>query len=286
MSINDKLSGDVQAKLDKLRAYIKSLGSLAVGFSGGVDSSLLMVVAHDVLGDKAIAVTCTAVFVPDRELREARQFCTERGIRQLTCKVDPLSKENVRHNPPDRCYHCKNMIFSEIKRIAAENGIEYVAEGSNMDDLGDYRPGLRAVEELGITSPLREAELTKSDIRQISRALGLPTWSKPSYACLASRFVYGEDITVEKLQMVDKAEEFLIGKGFVNERVRLHGNLARIEVPAEDIDKLASCDMRKELTSRFKEIGFTYVTLDLQGYQMGSMNAVLDKSVTGPGEEK
>ncbi|MCR5657309.1 MAG: ATP-dependent sacrificial sulfur transferase LarE [Butyrivibrio sp.] len=271
----EKLTPVLQEKLNKLEEYIKSLGSLAVGFSGGVDSTLLLVVAHEVLGDKAIAVTSADVSVPEREVSEADAFCKEWGIRQVTCKVDPLQIESYKHNHPDRCYHCKHLIFSEIKKVAAENGIEYVAEGSNIDDLGDYRPGLKAVEELGVKSPLREAGMLKEDIRIISKAMGLPTWSKPAYACLASRFVYGEEITAEKLKMIDQAEQFLIENGFIQERVRLHGNLARIEVPAEDISRLAEDGIRQAVFARFKELGFTYVTLDLQGYKMGSMNLVI-----------
>ena len=275
IKINEPITPDLQEKLNRLEDYIHSLGSLAVGFSGGVDSTFLLVAAREVLGDKALAITGAAVFVPEREAAEAAAFCKERGIRQVICKVNPLTLEAFKHNHPDRCYHCKKMIFSEIIRVAKENGIEYVAEGSNMDDLGDYRPGLKAVEELKVTSPLREASLTKDDIRTISKAMGLPTWSKPAYACLASRFVYGEEITEEKLHMIDQAEQFLIENGFIQERVRLHGNLARIEVPAQDITRLAADDMRKAIFSKFKEIGFMYVTLDLQGYKMGSMNEVL-----------
>ena len=271
------LSDELNEKYNKLRDYIASLGSLAVGFSGGVDSSLLLAVAHDVLGDKAIAVTACDASVPEREIEEAKKFCSERGIRHFVCKVDPLQIEGYRKNSADRCYFCKHGIFSEIKRIAAENGIEYAAEGSNMDDLGDYRPGLRAVSELEVKSPLREAGLYKSDIRNISKALGLPTWSKPAYACLASRFVYGEEITEEKLHMIDKAEQFLIEHGFYEERVRMHGNLARIEVPPKDIERLAEKDMREAVYDEFRKIGFLFVTLDLKGYHTGSMNATLNK---------
>ena len=166
-------------------------------------------------------------------------------------------------------------IFTEVKKIADEHGIEYMAEGSNMDDNSDYRPGLRAVEELSVRSPLREAGLYKNDIRLLSKAMGLPTWSKPAYACLASRFVYGEEITEEKLNMIDRAEQFLIELGFIEERVRLHGKLARIEVPAKDIAKLASDEIREAVYKKFKEIGFMFVTIDMQGYRLGSMNATL-----------
>ncbi len=269
------LTDELQEKLTELKKNIEGLGSLAVGFSGGVDSSFLLVVAHEVLGDRAIAVTGVDASVPERELTEAKEFCEKYGIHQITCSWDPMQEESYRKNSPDRCYFCKKGIFSEIKRLAKEYGIEYVAEGSNMDDLGDYRPGLRAVEELSVKSPLREAGLYKSDIRNISKAMGLPTWSKPAYACLASRFVYGEEITEEKLHMIDQAEQFLIEHGFYEERVRIHGNIARIEVPAKDIPRLAEDDMREVVYKKFKDIGFIFVTLDMHGYKLGSMNATI-----------
>lgn len=274
----ENLSTELQEKLTRLEEYIRGLGSLAVGFSGGVDSSLLLVVAANVLGDKAMAITGVDASIPERELKEAKEFCKEREIRHIICKVNPMKEESYRHNSPDRCYFCKHGIFTEIKKIAAENGIEYVAEGSNMDDLGDYRPGLKAVEELSVKSPLREAGLTKQNIREISKALGLPTWSKPAYACLASRFVYGEEITEEKLRMLDQAEQFLIEHGFLEERVRIHGNIARIEVPAKDIERLASEEIREAVYEKFKALGFVFVTIDMKGYKMGSMNATLQKA--------
>ena len=272
---NLQLTPKLKEKLDKLKAIIADLGSLAVGFSGGVDSSFLLTVAHEVLGDKAIAVTNLDASVPEREKNEATAFCKERGIRQIICSVNPFMEESYRNNSPDRCYFCKRGIFTEIKRIAKENGIEYVAEGSNTDDLGDYRPGLKAVEELSVKSPLREAGLCKEDIRILSKAMGLPTWSKPSYACLASRFVYGEEITEEKLHMIDRAEQFLIEHGFLEERVRIHGNVARIEVSPADIPRIAADDMREAVYEEFKQLGFMYVTLDLKGYRTGSMNETI-----------
>ena len=275
MSDHVELTADQENKLVRLKEIIADYGSLAVGFSGGVDSSFLIAVAHEVLGDRLIAVTGVDASIPEREVKEAKAFCEERGIRQITCTVDPFKDESFRNNAPDRCYFCKHGIFSEIKRIAGENGIEYVAEGSNMDDLGDYRPGLKAVEELGVKSPLREAGMYKADIRRISNAMGLPTWSKPAYACLASRFVYGEEITEEKLHMIDRAEQFLIEHGFLEERVRMHGNVARIEVPPADIPRLASDEIRTAVYDEFRKLGFMYVALDLKGYRTGSMNATL-----------
>lgn len=275
MILNEPLNEELQNKLSRLEKYIADLGSLAVGFSGGVDSTFLLKVAYDTLGDKALAVTSVDASIPERELDEAKRFCNDNGIAHVICRVDPLKEEGYRKNTADRCYYCKRMIFSEIKRIAAGHGIEYVAEGSNIDDLGDYRPGLRAVEELSVVSPLREAWLSKSDIRAISKAMGLPTWSKPAYACLASRFVYGEEITEEKLKMIDLAEQFLIEHGFYEERVRMHGTIARIEVPGSDIPRLASDEIRTQVYERFRQIGFSFVTLDMQGYRRGSMNSTI-----------
>ncbi len=270
-----KLPNELREKYELLKDNIRGLGSLAVGFSGGVDSSLLLAVAQDVLSDNVIAVTSVHVSVPERELNEAKEFCSERNIRHFISRIDPMEDEEFRHNGPDRCYFCKRRIFTAIKRIAKENGMAFVAEGSNMDDNSDYRPGHRAVEELSVRSPLREAGLYKQDIRLISKAMGLLTWSKPAYACLASRFVYGEEITEEKLHMIDMAEQFLIDQGFHEERVRLHGNLARIEVPARDIERLASDKVREAVYKRFKEIGFLYVTIDALGYRQGSMNKTI-----------
>ena len=269
------LIDEQREKLNKLREIISELGNLAVGFSGGVDSSFLLAVAHEILRDRVIAVTGVDASVPEREVNEAKAFCIDRGIRHILCTVDPLREEGYRNNSPDRCYFCKHGIFTEVKKIADEYGIEYMAEGSNMDDIGDYRPGLKAAAELSVKSPLREAGLYKKDIRLISKAMGLSTWSKPAYACLASRFVYGEEITEEKLHMIDRAEQFLIERGFFEERVRMHGNIARIEVPSADIPRLASDEVREAVHDEFKKLGFLFVTLDLKGYRTGSMNATL-----------
>lgn len=271
----EKLTDEQKEKLGRLKEIISGLGSLAIGFSGGVDSSFLLAVAHEVLGDHVIAVTGVDASVPEREVNEAKAFCEDRGIRHILCTVDPLKEEGYRNNSPDRCYFCKHGIFTEVKKIADEYGIEYMAEGSNMDDIGDYRPGLKAAAELSVKSPLREAKLYKSDIRLISKAMGLPTWSKPAYACLASRFVYGEEITEEKLHIIDRAEQFLIERGFFEERVRMHGNIARIEVPPADIPRLASDEVREAVYEEFKKLGFLFVTLDMKGYRTGSMNETL-----------
>ena len=261
-------------KYQALREYIRSLGSLAVAFSSGVDSTFLLKVAHDVLGDKAIAVTATSCSFPKREADEAANFCKANGIKQITVVSEELEIPEFRHNPVNRCYLCKKELFTKIISLAKENGVEYVCEGSNMDDNGDYRPGLQAVAELGVKSPLRHCELYKEEIRELSKQLELPTWNKQSFACLASRFVYGEEINEKKLAMVDKAEQALLDAGFKQLRVRIHGeNLARIEVMPAELERLLS--MREAITEKLRDAGFAYITMDLQGYRTGAMNEAL-----------
>ena len=264
--------GLLQEKNEGLRKLLAGYGRLAVAFSGGVDSSFLLAAAAEVLGDQVLAVTAAPVFVPQRELEEAEAFCRERGIRQVVLPAGELNIDGVRHNPPDRCYHCKKEIFSRIRRAASEEGFRILAEGSNLDDTGDYRPGMRAVRELGVVSPLLEAGLTKAEIRELSRQMSLPTWEKPSFACLASRFVYGEAITENKLHMVEQAEMGLHDLGFRQCRVRIHGMMARIELLPEDMDRFFEKRTRESVNHMLKDLGFKHVSVDLQGYRTGSMN--------------
>lgn len=279
MEKNSGAGWDTEDKLTRLKTYLKSLGSVAVAFSGGVDSTFLLRVAQDVLGEHVIAVTAKPCSFPDRELEEAKAFCTKMGIRQIVCEFNEFEIDGFCENPPNRCYLCKKELFGQIIGIAHEQNISYIAEGSNMDDNGDYRPGMMAVEELGIASPLREAGLYKEEIRRLSKEMGLPTWKKPSFACLSSRFAYGEHITEEKLAMVDHAEQLLFDKGFRQARVRIHGSLARIEVLPEELGRFADKDIRREIVTELKTYGFTYVSVDLEGYRTGSMNEILSAPV-------
>ena len=268
-------------KFEALKKYFEAAGKVAVAYSSGVDSTFLLKTAHDVLGDGVIAITAKSHSFPKREYEEAVAFCKKEGVRQFVFESEELDIPGFKENPENRCYICKRWIFSKITEIAATQGIHIVCEGSNMDDSGDYRPGLKAVSELKIQSPLRICGLFKSEIRELSKMLGLETCNKPSFACLASRFPYGEMITAEKLFMVEQAENYLLANGFVQERVRIHssgsgtnaGIMARIEVFPETFPLVIS--LREQLVEEFKKIGFNYVALDLQGFRSGSMNETL-----------
>ncbi len=267
---------ELLTKYEKLKKYIASFKSAAIAFSSGVDSPFLLYAAKEALGDNVIAVTATSYSFPERELNEARSYCEQNGIRQFIIRFEELNIEGFSHNPKNRCYLCKRELFEKIIGVAKENGISEVAEGSNLDDDGDYRPGLLAIKELGVKSPLREIGFTKAEIRELSKEFGLPTWEKPSFACLASRFPYGDIINEEQLKRVDKAEQLLLDMGFRQVRVRIHGDVARIELEPGQFERFMDEKVRTEVYRKFREYGFSYVSLDILGYRTGSMNETLN----------
>ena len=271
------MAQDVERKLAELRRIIRDARGALVAFSGGVDSTLVAAVAAEELGERALAVTAESEMYPLHMIEDATKVASQLGIRHRVIKTSELAIECFSANPPDRCYHCKKELFGRLRELAQAEGLQEVMDGANADDPHDHRPGLRAAAELGIRSPLREAGIGKEMVRAISQRLGLPTWSKPSFACFASRFPYGFEITAERVEQVRKAEEVLRGLGLAQFRVRHHGTIARIEVLADDIAKIAASEVRSKLVAELKRIGFTYVTLDLQGFRSGSMNEVLKR---------
>ncbi len=263
-------------KYEELKKYLGSFGKVAVAFSSGVDSTFLLYAAKEALGDNVLALTASSCSFPVRELKETKAFCEEHGIRQIIVESEELSIEGFSHNPKNRCYLCKRELFQKFRDVTEREGIKEIVEGSNLDDNGDYRPGLMAVAELGIQSPLRTIGFTKNEIRMMSKHLGLPTWEKQSFACLSSRFPYGEEITEKKLGMVDTAEQYLLDMGFHQLRVRIHGNVARIELDPSEFGKFMEEDVRTKVYDMFKKTGFAYVALDIKGYRTGSMNETLN----------
>lgn len=266
----------LQRKVKKLQGLLKSYGRVAVAFSAGVDSTLLLKAAKDYLGaERVLALTVQSAFVPAADIREAQEFCLAEGIHHQLVALEPLLYYDVRTNPADRCYFCKRLVFGKLRELAGAANIVHLLDGSNVDDLGDYRPGHKAVKKLGILSPLQEAGFTKKDVRDLSAELGLKTATKPSAACLASRIPYGEELTEDKLRRVEAAENYLHGEGLTQLRVRSHGDLARIELSPEDIEAFMSKGHYEKVAHKLRELGFAYVTLDLEGYRQGSLNETL-----------
>jgi pyridinium-3,5-biscarboxylic acid mononucleotide sulfurtransferase len=267
----------LRKKYQNLIGLIESYGKAGVAFSGGVDSTFLAKISHDILHDKALAITVVSEAYPPDTIDEIRKLADSIGIRLIEILVNVCEIEKFISNEPDRCYHCKKLLFSLMKERLSAEDIHILIDGSNVDDRGDYRPGMRALSELGIRSPLLESGFTKENIRNASKALDLPTWNRQSFACLASRFPYGTRITPELLERTWKAESVLAKMGFSKYRVRNHGNLARIEIDEEDMKILLSnADNREKVIESFKSLGFTYITIDLQGFRTGSMNEALN----------
>ncbi len=278
------MTTELEEKYRRLMQILEAMGGVVVAYSGGVDSSLLLKVSVDVLGDRALAVTAESETYPAREGAEAIELARRLGARHRVIHTEELAIQHFADNPPERCYYCKTELFEKLLGIAREEGLAAVADGSNVDDADDYRPGMRAAAELGVRSPLREAGLTKADIRELSKELGLTTWNKPSFACLASRFPYGDQITAGKLQQVAAAETLLRGLQLAQARVRHHGDIARIEVDPSEFELITEPSNRTCIVAELRRLGYVYVTLDLRGYQTGSMNEALDREAAAQRE--
>ena len=267
---------EMKERYEKLRAILKEMGSVVIGFSGGVDSTFLSYTAHDVLGDQALAVTAVSPTLPESEERDARDMAASIGIRHLVVHSTEFSDPEFVKNPKNRCYICKKIRFTALVNLAKQEGFHWVVDGGNVDDLGDFRPGMKALEEMAdaVRSPMIEAGITKADIRALSQELGLRTWNKQSAACLASRIPYGVELTPQRLSKIDKADQYIAPYITGSLRVRYHGDVARIEVREDEIPAILA--HRKDIVQALRRCGFTYVSLDLGGYEMGSLNEVIE----------
>ena len=266
--IEDKL----EKKINRLKEILQKMGSFAIAFSGGVDSTFLLAVASELPDINIIAVTASSSIMPAREIKEARKIAARLKVKHTITKMDPLENPLLKANPPERCYICKKDLFTKFLDLAEKRGFRYLVDGTNHADLKTYRPGLRALKELGIRSPLAEARLTKNDIRRYSKIMGLTTWDAPSLSCLATRIPYNEELTAAKLKMIDRTEEFILSLGFRQVRIRYHHPIARIELDPADIPRLIEPSIRGKVVKRLKAIGFGHITIDMEGYRSGSMD--------------
>jgi len=270
-------------KWDRLRSLLREMKLAVLAYSGGVDSSVLLRAASEVLGPNLIAVTAISETYPPAELEPAKRFAVSLGVRHRILATEELTRDEFSRNAPDRCYHCKQELFGKLRQIADAEGIAYILDGTNIDDLRDHRPGRKAAGEFSVRSPLAEAGLTKQEVRYLARRMDMPMWDKPSLACLSSRIPYGTPITRDLLKNIQAAEDAIRGLGIRQVRVRHHGDTARIEVELDDLVRLAAGDVRQRIVDAFKELGYVYICLDLEGYRTGSLNAVLEKKEAGTG---